>query len=432
MAMVRIPARCRTCEQDLLLRIGIAPAREMRIRCQCPNPNCGVALRMRLDVADPERTRFSSEDVAETPGGDPAAGALTLVLYTDLPVHRSLLGRPHDEPASAFIHMFGLWGERAAEYGARSRQLQVMRDAAFPDIRRAASVYAGDDLDRLPAALVRLGISDRVPELADLDAVYQLGRAIDLFHLPFVDLPARMLATQELVEAMVAAERDHPDAFGRLLELFLTELRFREQRRQIVETAMDALDQVDALLPGLAWEHVSVEPAPDPDEFRIVRDDFDQLRARYVDIFELASRTLAYVGAIFNLARRGYPTAWSSGSTAQVRTLLDRHASEREFILNELPAARVFYDAIRRHSRNAFGHYNVEYDFAAGELIDQRTGARTSFLLFLVDYLEAARMTAYLLTVAEKITLAARDPGGIADHVRAVEALALDVQAEAE
>jgi hypothetical protein len=110
MAMVRIPARCRTCEQDLLLRIGIAPAREMRIRCQCPNPNCGVALRMRLDVADPERTRFSSEDVAETAGDDPTADALTLVLYTDLPIHRSLLGRPHDEPASAFIHMFGLWG----------------------------------------------------------------------------------------------------------------------------------------------------------------------------------------------------------------------------------------------------------------------------------------------------------------------------------
>jgi hypothetical protein len=127
-----------------------------------------------------------------------------------------------------------------------------MRDATFPDIRRAASVYAADALDRLPAAVVRLGIVDRVPELADLDAVYQLGRAIDLFHLPFVDLGARMLATQELVEAMVAAERDHPDAFGRLLELFVTELRFREQRRQIVETAMDALDQVDALLPGLA------------------------------------------------------------------------------------------------------------------------------------------------------------------------------------
>jgi hypothetical protein len=107
-----------------------------------------------------------------------------------------------------------------------------------------------------------------------------------------------------------------------------------------------------------------------------------------------------------------------------VRTLLGRHANEREFILDELPNARVFYDGIRRHSRNAFGHYNVEYDFAAGELVDQRTGARTSLLLFLVDYLEAARMTAYLLTVAEKITVAGRDSGGIAALVHAVEELA--------
>jgi hypothetical protein len=430
MAMVRIPARCRTCEQRLLLRIGIAPAREMRIRCRCPNPNCGVALRMRLDVADPARTRFSSEDVAEATDPHEGADALTLVLYTDLPVHRSLLGRSHDEAASAFIHMFGLWGERAPEYGARSHQLQAMRDGAFPDIRRAASLYAASDFNRLPAAVARLQIAERVPQLAELDPVYQLGRAIDLFHLPFVDLPARMRATQELVEALVAAERDHANAFARLLELFMGELRFPDHRRQIVETAMDALDHVDALLPGLAWEHISVVPMPDPDEFRIVRDDFDELRARYVDIFEIASRTLAYVGAVINLVRRGSATSWSNGSTAQVRTMLGRHANQREFILDELPRARVFYDSIRRHSRNAFGHYNVEYDFAAGVLVDQRTGGRTSFLLFLSDYLEAARMTAYLLTVAEKITVVTRDPGGITAHVRAVEALGLRVPAD--
>src|SRR5207247_1362999 len=99
-----------------------------------------------------------------------------------------------------------------------------------------------------------------------------------------------------------------------LLDEFVNELGFLEHRRKVVATAMGVLDHFDALLPGLAWEHITADPPPDPADYRIVRGDFDELRARYVEIFELASRSLIFVGAILNLAERGAPTQWANGA----------------------------------------------------------------------------------------------------------------------
>ena len=404
MAIARLTGRCLTCRRPIILRIGLAPVRTMRTTFACPN--CSVTLRVEVEQAQDE-PRFASEDVelVELPGAE-EANARGTVIYTDIPVPVALIG--DIGYVSPFLVMVGLWGERAEEYTARSHHLQELRDALFPAIRRLASVYARGDLTALREALGRFPRINEVPELREMHPVYQLGRAIDMLHMPFVEIWERTAAGNELLTSMVCANQDYPAAYRELLESFDRELRFCEHRRKIVERAMVIIEHADALLAGLAWEHISVEPAPDASEFRIMRGDFDELRARYVEIFELASQTLGHVGAIVNVARRGAPNLWSDGTTTSVRTMLRKRAVDREFILDELPLAKGFYDAIHRHSRNAFGHYSIEYDAATGELID-RDGARTSFVLFMVDYLEAARMTAYLLTVAEKLTLAIDD-----------------------
>lgn len=375
----------------------------MRMRCQCPH--CGVALRMRLTTRSPEEFRFESEDVVAVAMGDAEdEGLPIIVLYTDLPVHQSLLAGPASHSGSAFLTWVTLWGDRAEEYVQRADILQHMRIHLFPEVRRAASLYSSNDLPRLSDAIAKLDAQKRVPELSRFHPVYQLGRIIDALHLPFVDLAARTAAVNEFLTDMVACHRTTEHEYRALLDLFVEELGFIEHRRQVVETAFAVLDRVDALLPGLAWEHLTVTPRPSEDEFRIVRDDFNELRSLYVDIFEVASRTLAYVGAVVNLSRRKAPTAWSSKSTAEIRGMLGRKASEREFILDDLPMGRQFYDGLKRHSRNEFGHYNVEYDFSSGELVG-KGGRRTNYLLFLVDYLAAARLTAYLLSVVEKLSL---------------------------
>jgi hypothetical protein len=380
---------------------------------------------MRIETPGPPVVRFSSQDLLESELDErEEEGLPMLVLYADLPVKLDFLGRPEAAFASPFIEMTSLWGERAGEYSSRSNTLYELRQTIFPAIRRAASLYQLNDLERLEAAVARFPL-DEIEGLGELHSIYKLGRLIDFPYTPFIDVLQRTAAVNELLVRMVVCHRQRRHDYRRLLDEMVHELGFLEHRRKVVETGMNVIEHADALLPGLAWEHISTDPRPDPNDYRIVRGDFDELRARYVEIFELASRTLAYTGAIVNLAERAAPDLWSNGARTSARTMLrGRTAHQREFILDELPYAKTLYDEVHRQSRNDFGHYAIEYDFASGELVDH-DGTRTSYLLFLVDYLAAARLTSYLLGVVEKISLDYLDAPSEHRRVAAAEEAAI-------
>jgi hypothetical protein len=375
--------------------------REQKLIFQCPV--CRVALRLNLDTSRPPEIRFSSDDLTalDRPLRE-QRGLPVLVLYADLPVHLDWLGPQQAEQVFPFIQMTQLWGDRAAEYAGRSNSLYDMRLGVFPAVRRTASLYQIDDAASLDRSLENFPLGE-IDDLADQHAYYRLGRLVDVLYVPFADALPRAAAINEVLARMVAAHYEHTTPYRELLDALVVRHGFIEHRRKVVETAMEVLEHADALLPGLAWEHI-VDPKPDPSTFRIVRADFNELRGRYVEIFELASRSLAYVGAILNLVDRGDPTRWSNGREVTVDRMLAKRAVQREFILDELPYAKALYDDVHRQSRNAFGHYAVEYDFSSGELVD-RDGSRTSYVLFLVDYLAAARLTGYLLGVVEKLSL---------------------------
>src|SRR5437870_1509997 len=115
----RYSVRCLSCNGRLLLRIGIGPVLEQSLLCQCPH--CKVALRIRVETPGPPVIRLSSSDVEQVTADEKAdAQAPVLVLYADLPVHVSMLGKPAGADGFPFINMTGLWGDRAPEYTARS------------------------------------------------------------------------------------------------------------------------------------------------------------------------------------------------------------------------------------------------------------------------------------------------------------------------
>lgn len=374
---------------------------EQKLIFQCPV--CRVALRLYVETSRPPEIRLSSEDLIESDLPLAEQGGLpVLVLYADLPVHVDWLGPERAEQVFPFIHLTQLWGDHAAEYASRSNTLYEMRLGLFPAVRRTTSLYQIDDVAALDRALENFPLGD-VEQLAEQHAYYRLGRLIDVLYVPFAPVLPRVAAINEFLSKMVAAHYDHPDAYRELLQEFGDSHGFLEHRRKVLETSMEVLEHVDALLPGLAWEHIA-DPKPAPSDFRIVRGDFNELRGRYVEIFELASRSLVYVGAVLNRAERGEATFWSDGRRLPLGEMFRRRAVDREFILDELPYAKALYDDVHRQSRNAFGHYAIEYDFSTGELVDRDEG-RTSYVLFLVDYLAAARLTSYLLGVVEKLSL---------------------------
>lgn len=404
----RQTVQCRTCGERVVLRIGIGPVAERRLICQCPT--CKVALR--LSVSTPPQgneIEFLSDDLDRIDYDPDRDGDLrTLVLYADLPVPIHLMGqRASYARESPFIYWASrLWSDKGALYSAKSNVLNEMRETIYPAARRAASLVEAGDFERLGPALEANPIA-KLLEGTPGHPVYRFARLLDLMFSTFCEIVPRAPAIGEFLFYLGNSYRERRLELAKLIKTFQDELGLSEFRRRTIATAIGFLERSDALLPGLAWDHID-GPVPSADGFRIARADFDQLRGRYVEAFELGSQMLTMIGAVANLDRRGDATRWANGETTGLRKMMEKRAYDREFILGEFEFAPTLYEAVNRQSRNDFGHYSVEFDFSTGELVN-KSGRRTSFVLFLVDYLAAARLTWYLVGVCEKLTLEALD-----------------------
>jgi hypothetical protein len=169
-----------------------------------------------------------------------------------------------------------------------------------------------------------------------------------------------------------------------------------EHSNRVIDTALTLLGDVEPLIAGLCAEEM--ETAGRLDDHRVMRDDFDVLKSRYQDIFELGSRSLAFTARVANIARRGDVRLHVDGKKLSLKEAIDATASAREPWLADFPVAKQLYEAVERHTRNEIGHRSVRYDFERGVLVYQ-DGLEENYLLFLVDYLGAVRLSHYLLEV---------------------------------
>jgi hypothetical protein len=127
-----------------------------------------------------------------------------------------------------------------------------------------------------------------------------------------------------------------------------------EHRRRVLDTALRVLADVDALTPALWAALLETRlPAEELLAFRVMRDDFDVLKSRCQDIFELGSRTLAMIAPFANIARRGDVRAFADGQRRTQQDALRARAAVREGWLVDLPAVKVLYDAVGRRTRGA-------------------------------------------------------------------------------
>jgi hypothetical protein len=356
---------------------------------------------------DPETLdlNFKSEDVAleedEKVAEDGELQSVTV--YADVPVPKAMQGIPaEDATLSPFLLFAQVIGhDKLGDLMGRIEAMRSFRSGAFPGFRRAASLIRSDDFTALAAAVDRLPGADEVEGLRDYHPLYQFGRFLDTLYIPFAPLGPRVAAIGELGMLLIAAER-HSDG-PEHLQTLNNRPDWIEHRRRIYESVVTALSLVETLMPAMAWEQVD-EDKYEVEDYLVMRDDFDQLKGVYQDLFELGSRSLAYVGSILNLVVRDDPRQFSNGKRCSLTRVLRTTANNREFILDELPQAKPLYDQIDRHTRNDIGHRLVSFDFATQTLIDDK-GRQTNYLLFLEDFLQAVRFSSYLLGVAEKVTL---------------------------
>jgi hypothetical protein len=395
--------RCNTCDTNLVLRIPISPTNAQRLIFPCPT--CNVSLHLLIETPGPPTVRLISSDLAEGDQSQIDNDAVIVNLSSDLPVPIKFIygSAAPQEFFSPFLYLSNLMPmEEVADCVSRMNALNEFHNLLFARLRRLVSLYQSGNFDALDSRIDTLPVA--IEELDAYHPIYRLHRFIQMLYLPAIDLVDQMLATNVIVEAVLTGSRAHPLAYKDLLQRFDTEMHFAEHRRKVVASSFEVLENVDALFTGLAWERIPEGSDVSVADYRVARDDFNETRSRYVDIFELASRTLVFVGALVNLASRGSAESWCDGSTKDLSTVWRFKAWQREFILTELPSLQKIYLRVHRASRNQFGHYALEYDFASGNLVDH-DGSTTNYILFLVDYLAAARLSFVILTVVEDISL---------------------------
>lgn len=379
-----------------MLRITVAGGLQQFVFA-CPHCRSEVHGTFYAQVGEPFELRSEDLKLLDTEQEQP--GTLCVPVTTDLPVHTSLVGARADAvPITPFVKFASTLGSDVLdEVMPRIERLRALRSEVFPHLRRAASQFTQGDLAGVADAL------RRAPGGADIDfsaedPVDVLGVVLAGMYAPFEDTDIREEAAKEWATILGAAR----EADERTLREVYAEFEsgsLLEHRARVVDTSINALAATDALYPALLTERM--EGRVELSEYRVMRDDFDVLKVRYQDIFELGSRTLAFTGRVANIAYRNDPRTYADGQGRTLHKALNNTTSyDREPWLADFPVAKRLFDAMKRNTRNDIGHRLVRYDFNAGNLVYD-DGGTENYLLFLVDYLHAVRLTHYLLDVFE-------------------------------
>jgi hypothetical protein len=392
---------CRGCGRHLVLRIqisaGLSPDDPRTVQpflFACPACRSGMHGALHGGQLSPS---LGGEDF-DIADEEPAADDLVVSIATDVPVHPSLTGgRGDDVLLTPYIKVVSLVGpELAAEVVEAAGTLHRLREAVLPYLRRGVDRYLQGDLAGAIDA-VAAAVEDR-PAVVTLEAAPLLRAFLEDLYRPLGGADAIDAAIAETEETLGAAQvRDAAAAAA--LRGALDSGPLPEHRRRVLDTALRVLSDVDALTPAL-WSRLLEARLP-PDELlslRVMRDDFDVLKSRYQDVFELGSRTLAMIVPFANIARRGDVRSFADGQRRSLKDALAARAVVREGWLVDLPAVKVLFEAVGRRTRNDIGHRLVRYDFNSGNLVYD-DGAQETYLGFVVDYLNAVRLSRYLADV---------------------------------
>ena len=408
--------RCRSCQSEFAIRISVGGGLQ---RFVFPCPVCSTQLKGEFFAEQPTGPLTSDvplkpfelrsddfepmdyEPTRETPE------MLAVAVDTEIPVHLSLFSMPVTEvretPFIRFVTS-GQSSEMLQQTVGSVNELRELRFALLPSLRRAAVFYASGAMEKLGEEL------KRVPGFAGSElAKAPPWEAVSFLFQIFLGVigadPVRLPASRELVSIIQQAAARDAETFQLTIEEY-SERALSTARRSMVDTFLAVFSDGDALVPGLMLQAV---PELDIDNFRVQRSDFDVVKSRYQDIFELASRILVLPAMVANIARRGDPRAFSDGRRRSLKEALGARAAAREGWLVELPdTSRVYTEASRR-TRNLIGHRLVSYDYEQAALIDD-TGTAHNYLRFLADYLSLVRTLAYVVDVVEMSTALDEQP----------------------
>lgn len=378
MAILRYSIKCPGCSSNILLRLGVGIHEIQKFYFVCDH--CTAVTKATLRITYPENPNDQQGvkwdlqlEEGEICTAEHDTPDQILTLHPDFP---SILNMtPNLElDASQFLLQIRLMGgfDGLHNYQTRLKDFNYVIKSDWARIKRLITYYIEERWvqfntegtrifeeiwPQVDTAFARHDIFHRVVEMffapaqpnlqyPDLKAEYN-----KLFGELFKEKPAEM-------QSYVHNENVRKD----LLQL----------QRGLLERLAFFVDHFDALIPAFPILFYTDKSRERLKHLRIIRDDFELLKANYIECFELLHKLLVFLIGLQNIYYRCNPDLFLDGKPSSLRAFKKLPNAEKAKRIDEevMPLLSAEWNhTMSSKVRNAIGHSNVRHELRTGALL---------------------------------------------------------------
>lgn len=380
--------KCPGCDQEFAARVGVEPTKMTRFYVPCLHCEYPIKARMFGEDLGHFRVEFDASVVAI--GGEALDRPFVTVDPTVPSRHNGAeRGQLGTFPTMTLLHLAGDEGVELIQV------LQQGKDAAsarWPIVRRLFEFYLAENWTLFDKAAVEAYADwktvDTEHERATFahQAVGELMAAVSGPRSEAAAMFIRRLGMKHTAALNHRAYREELHALAKSGEL-------ASLQRQVFDEIGRFVESLPSWQMGILDRYVSGEARSELADLTLFRDEFDTLRDRYQQSYELVCKVIKIALAAQNTVIRKNPTDFGPvpaaiGIKTSPTTLakFDRlSTAHRLQYLRQVPRWEGFADLMNNKKRNAIGHASARHDLLTGRIISDVYPSGVSYLEVCAD-----------------------------------------------
>jgi len=394
--------QCPGCDQSFAARVGIEPTKMTRFYVPCPHCEYPIKARMYGEELKDLRVEFDADQV------NIEGNALDAPFVTvDPSVPSRLKGAERGQlgtfPTMTLIQLAGDDGHELLQVLQRGKDEASLR---WPVIRRLYEYYLAEDWKHFDKAAADTYENWR-PVHTEHERATIANQAVGLF-MAGVNGGSRE-ATAQFVHRLGKKHTAalHNKAYRDELHALAKTGQIRSLQRQVFDEIGRFVESLPSWHMGILDRYVTDEARPELANLTLFRDEFDILRDRYQQSYELVCKVIKIALAAQNTVIRKDPNDFGPvpagvGIKASPTTLamFDKMSTAHRLgYLRQVPKWEGFADLMNNKKRNAIGHASSRHDLRTGLVISDIDSNGVTYLDVCADVAGMFEALAVSLTI---------------------------------
>lgn len=394
--------QCPGCDNIFAARVGIEPTKMTRFYVPCPHCEYPIKGRMSGEEFKHLRVEFDADQINI---GDNALDAPFVTVDPTVPsrlkgAERGQLGT---FPTMTLLHLAGGNGYELIQVLQRGKDEASLR---WPVIRRLYEYYLAEDWKRFDKAAADT-YEDWKPVQTEHERATMANQAVGHFMAGITGGSGEAAAqfVHSLGKKHTAALRNK--GYRDELHVLAKTGEIRSLQRRVFDEIGRFVESLPSWQMGILDRYVTDEARPELAKLTLFRDEFDILRDRYQQSYELICKVIKIAVAAQNTVIRKDPNDFGPvpagvGIKLSPTTLakFDRMSTAyRLAYLRQVPKWEGFADLMNNQTRNAIGHASSRHDLRTGLVISDIDPNGVTYLDVCTDVASMFEALAVSLTI---------------------------------